>query len=185
MCNTQAKKRGKLFRLNCGPILQTGKQLNVSEEKSDCALMVGYQGNWWDRSGRLSRWWLAQSGEWELSGDRWLAHLLHSLLGHLLLQQHQRSRENAGQSPREAGRRAGEMLTTLKPTVVTDSALIGLEGDGPRGVDGKPAPNNLLRLTNVTSKVFTCALFYNISLWVFSSFFNYLLKKLRHIRIQA
>lgn len=30
-------------------------------------------------------------------------------------------------------------------------------GEGPGGVDGKPAPNNLLGLTNVACKVFTCA----------------------------
>ena len=63
------------------------------------------------------------------------------------------------------------MLTMLKPTVVTDSALIGLEvqsGDGPGGVDGKPAPNNLLGLTNVACKVFTCAALYNISTQGFS-----------------
>lgn len=41
------------------------------------------------------------------------------------------------------------MLTTLKPTVITDSTLIGLEveqADGREGVDGKAAPNNLLKL---------------------------------------
>lgn len=67
-----------------------------------------------------------------------------------------------GQSPREAGRRVREMLTMLKPTVVTDSTLIGpgsAAGRWARGVDGKPAPNNLLRLTNVACKVFTCAVY--------------------------
>lgn len=42
-----------------------------------------------------------------------------------------------GKSPREAGRRVREMLTMLKPTVVTDSTPIGLEvewEDGPKAL---------------------------------------------------
>lgn len=65
---------GKLFRLNWGPILQTGKQLNVSEEKRVCLLIVGYQCNWWYWSDSLSmemtcsvrgegavRWWMSRT----------------------------------------------------------------------------------------------------------------------------
>lgn len=76
-------ERGKLFRLNWGLILQTGKRLNVCEEKSVCALMAGYRCNWWGWFGQTCHTDdLLSLGEWELSGDRWLAHLLHSLLGH-------------------------------------------------------------------------------------------------------
>lgn len=71
-----------------------------------------------------------------------------------MLQQPQRSGENAAQSPREAGRRVREMLTTPKPTVVTDSTPTGPgvqsgrgSGRGSEGADGEPAPNNLLGLT--------------------------------------
>lgn len=57
------------------------------------------------------------------------------------------SGENAGQSPGEAGRRVREMLTMLKPTVVTDSTLMEVRARRrARGADGKPAPNNLLGL---------------------------------------
>lgn len=60
------------------------------------------------------------------------------------------ARENAGRSPREAGRRAGEMLTTLKLTVVRDSTLIGMEVErgvgrgGGLGVGGGLLPTGFL-----------------------------------------
>lgn len=56
-------------------------------------------------------------------------------------------RRKCRRSPREAGRRVRQMLTTLKPTVVTDSVPIGLEGRA-QSVDRGPAPDTFLTMTD-------------------------------------
>lgn len=72
-----------------------------------------------------------------------------------MLQQLRHGTENAAQSPREAGRRVRQMLTMLKPTVVTDSAPTGLEVEWEErpSVDRRPAPDALPSMTHGGGKI--------------------------------
>lgn len=120
-----------------GPCWGVESGLNVCAETNVCALMEGSGCNWWGWSGKDVSTMMTCSvrvggggGGLELSGDRWLAHLLHSLRGPLVATTTPERRRKCGAvSKRGRPARWGENVNdgeALKS--FTDSTLTGTEG---------------------------------------------------------